>query len=67
MVALISLFLNLLISPCKSTSRLEAENAALRQQLVVLQRNLHDRVELTNGDRMFFALLYRWFHRSFRR
>jgi hypothetical protein len=38
MVALLSLFLNLLISPLKSTSRLEAENAAPRQQLVVLQR-----------------------------
>jgi hypothetical protein len=37
MVALLFLFLNLLTSPFKSTSRLEAENAALRQQLVVLQ------------------------------
>ena len=27
----------------------------------MLQRNLRGRVELTNGDRMFFALLYRWF------
>jgi transposase InsO family protein len=61
MVALLSFFFNLLVSPFKSTSRLEAENAALRHQLVVLQRNLRDRIELTNGDRMFFALLYRWF------
>ena len=61
MVALLFLFLNLLTSPFKSTSRLEAENAALRHQLVVLQRNLRGRIELTNGDRMFFALLYRWF------
>ena len=61
MVALLFLFLNLLTSPFKSTSRLEAENAALRQQLAVLQRNLRGRIELTNGDRMFFALLYRWF------
>jgi hypothetical protein len=30
MVALLSLFLNLLISPLKPRSRLEAENAALR-------------------------------------
>ena len=51
----------MLTSPFKSTSRLEAENAALRQQLVVLQRNLRGRIELTNGDRMFFVLLYRWF------
>jgi hypothetical protein len=61
MVALLLLFLNLLGSPFKSTSRLEAENAALRQQLAVLQRNLRGRVELTNVDRTFFALLYRWF------
>ena len=61
MVALLFLFLNLLTSPFKSTSRLEAENAALRRQFVVLQRNLRGRIELTNGDRMFFALLYRWF------
>jgi transposase InsO family protein len=61
MVALLFLFLNLLTSPFKSTSRLEAENAALRQQLAVLQHNLRGRIELTNGDRMFFALLYRWF------
>ena len=61
MVALLSLFLNLLASSFKSTSRLEAENAALRQQLVVLQRKLRGRIEFTNGDRMFFVLLYRWF------
>ena len=61
MVALLFLLLNLLASPFKSTSRLEAENAVLRQQVVVLQRNLRDRLELTNGDRMFFVLLYRCF------
>ena len=61
MVALLFLFLNLLTSPFKSTSRLEAENAALRHQLVVLERNSGGRLALTNGDRMFFVLLYRWF------
>ena len=61
MVALLSLFLNLLISPFKSTSRLEAENAALRHQLVVLQRKVRGRIEFTNSDRLFFILLYRWF------
>jgi transposase InsO family protein len=61
MVALLFLLLNLLASPFKSTSRLEAENAALRQQVAVLQRNSRGRLELTNGDRMFFVLLYRWF------
>ena len=56
-----SLVFRLLTSPFKSTSRLEAENAALRHQLVALQRKLRGRVELTNSDRMFFVLLYRWF------
>ncbi len=37
MVALIFLFLNLITSLLKSKSRLEAENAALRHQLTVLQ------------------------------
>jgi hypothetical protein len=59
MVALLSLFLNLLISPLKSTSRLEAENAALRQQLVVLQRKVRGRIQFALGDRLFFMLLYR--------
>jgi IS1 family transposase len=40
MVPLLFLFLNLLISPLKPTSRLEAENAALRHQVAVLQRKL---------------------------
>ena len=61
MVALLFLFLNLLASPFKATSRLEAENVALRHQLVVLQRMSSGRVALTNGDRRFFVLLYRWF------
>ena len=61
MVALLSLFLNLLISPLKSTSRLEAENAALRQQLVVLQRKMRGRIQFAIGDRLFFILLYRFF------
>jgi hypothetical protein len=38
MVALISLWLNVVASLFKSKSRLEAENAALRHQLIVLQR-----------------------------
>ena len=49
---LLSLFLNLLISPLKSTSRLEAENAALRQQLVVLQRKVRGRIQFAIGDRL---------------
>jgi hypothetical protein len=38
MVALFCLFLALFASPFKSKSRLEAENAALRHQLLVLKR-----------------------------
>ena len=62
MVALlIFLLLNLAASLFKPRSRLEAENAALRHQLIVLQRKVRGRVEFTNGDRLFFIQLYRWF------
>jgi len=54
MGALIFLLLNLGASLFKSKSRLEAENAALRQQLIVLQRKVRGRVQFTNGDRLFF-------------
>jgi transposase InsO family protein len=50
-----------LASPFKSKLRLEAENAVLRHQLIVLRRRLHGRVRLTNHDRWFFTQLYRWF------
>jgi hypothetical protein len=43
------------VSQFKSKSRLEAENAALRHQLIVLQRTVRGRVHLTNGDRLFFS------------
>ena len=45
----------------KSKSRLEAENAALRHQLIVLRRKVPSRVRLTNNDRWFLIQLYRWF------
>jgi hypothetical protein len=61
MVGLIFLFLNLISSLFKSKSRLEAENAALRQQLTVLRRKVRGRVQFTNSDRLFFIQLYRWF------
>src|SRR3981189_1974430 len=61
MVALFCFFLTLFASPFKSKSRLEAENAALRQQLIILQRKVRGRVHLTNSDRLFFIQLYRWF------
>src|SRR5471032_523827 len=61
MIALLCFILSVLISPFKSKSRLEAENAALRHQLIVLKRKLRGRVRLTNSDRWFFIQLYRWF------
>ena len=61
MTAPLCFFLGILASPFKSKSRLEAENAVLRHQLIVLRRKLHGRVQLTNGDRWFFIQLYRWF------
>jgi len=60
MVALIFLIFNLVASLFKSKSRLEAENAALRHQLTVLQRKIRGRVQFTNTDRVFFIQLYRW-------
>src|SRR6266849_4818797 len=61
MVALFCLFLTLSVSLFKSKSRLEAENAALGHQLIVLRRRVRGRVQLTNGDRLFLVQLYRWF------
>src|SRR5712672_1690629 len=61
MIALLCFFLRLLASSFKSTSRLEAENAALRHQLIVLRRKAGGRAELMNADRLFFILLYRWY------
>ncbi len=61
MVALLCFLLTLLASPFKSKPRLEAENAVLRHQLIVLQRQVRGRVRFTNSDRLFFIQLYRWF------
>jgi hypothetical protein len=50
----------ILASPFKSKLRLEAENAALRHQLVVLlRRKVHGGVSLTNADHLFLVQLYR--------
>src|ERR1700675_1551210 len=61
MIGLLCFVLAALASPFKSKIRLEAENAALRHQLIVLRRNLRARVKLANSDRCFFIQLYRWF------
>jgi transposase InsO family protein len=61
MCALLCFILAVLALPFRSKSRLEAENSALRHQLIVLRRKVHGRVRLTNNDRWFFIQLYRWF------
>ena len=61
MIGLLCLFLGFVAAPFKSKSRLEAENAALRHQLIVLRRKVPGRVRLTYNDRWFFIQLYRWF------
>src|SRR5665213_3115758 len=58
---MIGLLCFVLASPFKSKIRLEAENAVLRHQLIVLRRKLRGRVQLANSDRWFFVQLYRWF------
>jgi hypothetical protein len=60
MIGLFCFVLAVLSAPFKSKLRLEAENAVLRHQLMVLTRRLHGRVRLTNNDRWFFIQLYRW-------
>ena len=61
MIALISFLLAVLASPFRSKSRLVAENALLRHQVLVLRRKVKGRIPLSNGDRWFFVRLYRWF------
>ena len=60
MIALFYAVLAILALPFKSKSQLEAENS-LRHQLIVLRRQVSDRVLLTNRGRLFFVKLYRWF------
>jgi hypothetical protein len=61
MIALLCFLLTLFASPFKSKTRLEAENAAIKCQVLVLRRKVRARIRLTNGDRLFFVQLYRWF------
>jgi hypothetical protein len=61
MIGLLCFVLAVLTSPFKSKLRLEAENAVLRHQLIVLRRKIPGRPRLTNNDRWFFIQLYRWF------
>jgi hypothetical protein len=61
MIGLFCFVLAVLASPFKSKLRLEAENAVLRRQLIVLRRRLPGRIRLTNNDRWFLIQLFRWF------
>jgi hypothetical protein len=51
MTGLFHFVLATLALPFKSKLRLEAENAVLRHQLMVLRRGVRGRVRLTNNDR----------------
>jgi hypothetical protein len=59
MIGLFCFLLAVPVLPFKSKLRLEAENAVLRHQLIVLRRRLQGRVRLTNHDRWFFVQLTR--------
>jgi transposase InsO family protein len=61
MIALLGFVLAVLAAPFKSKSRLEAENAVLRYQLIILRRKMQGRVWLRDNDRWFLVRLYRWF------
>jgi len=60
MITFVCFIWSVLTVPFKSKSRLEVEDVALRHEVVVLQRKVRGRIELTNWDRLFFVLLYRW-------
>jgi hypothetical protein len=51
MIALLCFLLIVLAAPFKSKGRLEAENAALRHQLIVLRRKMQGRARLPAADR----------------
>src|SRR6202051_3595435 len=61
MIGLLCFVVAVLASAFKSKIRLEAENATLRHQLVVLRRKVKGRAHLTNNDRWFLVQMYRWF------
>src|SRR4030088_982348 len=61
MIGLLCFVVAVLASPFKSKIRLEAENAVLRHQLIVLRRRVRGRAQPTNTARGFFVQMYRWF------
>jgi hypothetical protein len=61
MLGLLHFVLAILVLPFKSKTRLEAETAVLRHQLIVLRRKLGGRIRLSNSDRWFLVQMYCWF------
>jgi len=61
MLALFCFGFAILALPFKSKIQLEAENTALRHQLIVLRRQVRGRVRFKKKDRLLFIQLYRWF------
>ena len=61
MIRLLCFVLAFLAASIKSKMKLEAENVVLRHQLTVLRRRLQARVRLTNNDRRYLIVVYRWF------
>src|SRR5262249_23819451 len=60
--ALLCFVLNVLLSHLSRRADLNAENAALRHQVVVLRRIVvQRRIRITNSGRWFLIQLYRWF------
>jgi hypothetical protein len=58
MIGLLCFVVAVSAPPFKSKIRLEAENAGLRRQLIVLRRGVRGRVEPTDSDRWFFVQMY---------
>jgi hypothetical protein len=70
MISLLWPLWSILASPFKSKCQLEAENVALRHQVVVLRRQVRGRVRLSSLDRLVLVqLLLTWIltHRHFAR
>jgi len=63
MVEILTKLLLVARSKLKSQARLEAENIALRQQVIVLSRKARSRLRLWNIDRLILVWMYRLFPR----
>jgi hypothetical protein len=61
MIAFLTLFLHVLVSPFKARAQLEAEIVVLRHQLNVLRRRVPSKPKLAIVDRLLLV----WLHRLF--